>query len=176
MICDILRGSQNARLQSFGLQNLSTYGILKSMSEREIRDRMDYLEEKGYLCTRGDEYPVLNVTPQAQEVLHGDIRLLMKAIKPRPAAEEKKPREVVGNFDYSLFEALKRLRLQLAKEQDVPAYIVFSDATLRDMCVKRPTTLAEFTEVNGIGQAKRDLYGGIFTARIREYEKTSKKV
>ena len=176
MICDILRGSQNARLQSFGLQNLSTYGILKSMSEREIRDRMDYLEEKGYLCTRGDEYPVLNVTPQAQEVLHGDIRLLMKAIKPKPAAEEKKPREVVGDFDYSLFEALKRLRLQLAREQDVPAYIVFSDATLRDMCVKRPTTLAEFTEVNGIGQAKRDLYGGIFTARIREYEKTSKKV
>ncbi|HBF15535.1 MAG TPA: DNA helicase RecQ [Clostridiales bacterium] len=172
MICDILRGSKNERLLSLGLQSQTTYGLLSEMSERDLRERLDFLEERGYLVTEGSDYPILKVTPKSRAVLYENETLQMRVVKlkPREKAETaKKPARGAGDSDAGLFEELRQLRFRIAKEQGVPAYIVFSDAALRDMSIRRPTDLAEFLEVNGVGQMKAERYGAVFTEAIRAY-------
>ena len=175
MICDVLRGSKNERLLSFGLQDQSTYGLLSAMSERDLRERMDLLEERGYVVTEGSDYPVLRATPKSRPLLHGDETLQMRVVRQKPQEKSEKAKKpvrgsaVAGDGDPALFEELRQLRFQIAKEQKVPAYIVFSDAALRDMSVRRPTDLAEFLEINGVGQTKAERYGAVFTECIRRY-------
>lgn len=174
MICDVLRGSKNERLLSLGLQDQSTYGLLSAMSERDLRERVDLLEERGYLVTEGRDYPVLRVTPKSRPLLHGEETLQMRVIRQKPQEKPEKAKKsareaLAGDGDPALFEELRQLRFQLAKEQKVPAYIVFSDAALRDMSIRRPTDLAEFLEVNGVGQTKAERYGAVFTECIRRY-------
>ncbi len=172
MICDILRGSKNERLLSLGLQSQTTYGLLSEMSERDLRERLDFLEERGYLVTEGSDYPILKVTPKSRAVLYENEPLQMRVVKQKPqekAETAKKPARGAGDSDAGLFEKLRQLRFRIAKEQGVPAYIVFTDAALRDMSVRRPTDLAEFLEVNGVGQAKAERYGAVFTETIRTY-------
>ena len=174
MICDVLRGSKNERLLSLGLQDQSTYGLLSAMSERDLRERVDLLEERGYLVTEGRDYPVLRVMPKSRPLLRGEETLQMRVIRQKPQEKPEKAKKsareaMEGDGDPALFEELRQLRFQLAKEQKVPAYIVFSDAALRDMSIRRPTDLAEFLEVNGVGQTKAERYGAVFTECIRRY-------
>ncbi len=158
MIIDILRGSKNARLLSLGLDKQSTYGLMSDQTEKRVRDIVDYLDEKGYIIVHGSEYPVLKLTSASHNVLHSNISLLMKIIK----QQEKKSVDAGNNFNSTMLDALKQLRKKIAAKQNVPAYIVFSDATLMDMCKKCPHTPDEFLGVSGVGKAKLDKYGKEF--------------
>ena len=167
MVCDILRGSKNERLLRMGLDKQSTYGIMKDCTEKRLRDIIDYLEQHGYIITEGTEYPILKATPSSYYILHGKLALNIKAAK----QQREEIHEVTDTaVNASLLDKLKNLRKELAVKLGVPAYIVFSDATLIDMCKKHPKTADEFLEVSGVGNVKLEQYGDLFMEIIREFD------
>lgn len=172
MVIDILRGSKNERLIGLGLDQLTTYGIMADSSETSIRQIMQCLEEEGYLFTEPGEYPVVKVTPSCDALLKGQRRFEIKVPKEKQPSADKTSRRVSSAataVDHVLYDKLKALRTELAETQKVPAYIIFSNATLMDMCQKRPTTLEAFLEVSGVGTRKLQQYGEPFLSVIRQY-------
>lgn len=116
------------------------------------------------------------MTERSRAVLYEHETVLMKTVRPpqKPEKAEKPQRtrqtgQGTGDADNGLFEALRQLRFRLAREQHVPAYVVFTDAALRDMSIRKPTDLLQFLEVNGVGQAKAEKYGSLFLEQIRSY-------
>lgn len=166
LVVRILHGSKEKRIQELHLETLSTYGIMHNVTRPEIREMIEVLEKQGYILThpeRGD----INLTAKAREVLfHGETVKMLVRTKTKGGAE-KRP-SPSQNAPAQLLETLKALRYHLAKEENVPAYIVFSNATLQDMAIKAPVTMEEFLGVSGVGKYKAERYGEAFLAAIRE--------
>ncbi len=170
MITDILLGARTERLLHLGLDSQTTYGLMRSYKEERVREMIDYLAFKGYLETRGTQYPTLALTARSFPVLFEGERVLMRQAKREaPAPQKSKWERRVAAVDAELYAALKALRRTLADKKGVPAYVIFSDATLADMCKKRPRDAEELLEVSGVGRAKRDLYGESFLKLLRSY-------
>lgn len=169
VICDVLRGSKNERLISAGLSRQSTYGIMADCPEKRLRDIIDHLCENGYMTAQGDEYPMLKLAPKSLGVLTGQetLRMMLEIPQKKKAAAAKDA--PLPPADEKLLAALKDLRKSLAMRQSIPAYVVFTDATLIDMCRLKPKTQEEFMEVSGVGQAKSQCYGEVFLAVIAEF-------
>lgn len=169
VICDVLRGSKNERLISAGLSRQSTYGIMADCPEKRLRDIIDHLCENGYMTAQGDEYPILKLAPKSCGVLTGQetLRMMLEIPQKKKAAATKDA--PLPPTDEKLLAALKDLRKSLAMRQSIPAYVVFTDATLIDMCRLKPKTQEEFMEVSGVGQAKSQRYGEVFLAVIAEF-------
>lgn len=169
VICDVLRGSKNERLISAGLNRQSTYGIMANCPEKRLRDIIDHLCENGYMTAQGDEYPILKLAPKSRGVLTGQetLRMMLEIPQKKKAAAAKDA--PLQPADEKLLAALKDLRKSLAMRQSIPAYVVFTDATLVDMCRLKPKTQEEFMEVSGVGQAKSQRYGEVFLAVIAEF-------
>ncbi len=176
MIADILHGSKNQKIISQGFDTISTYGIMADTPTYRICTIMDYLIEKNFLCLSDDEYSVVRLTPLSADILKGSQIVSMKLpreIRTQSGTDSKLSSKKQSDFDIdsNLFSELKVLRNKLAMAAHVPAYIVFADAALRDMCRKRPKTKSEFLNVSGVGDAKADKYSKEFTTLIKEYEK-----
>lgn len=168
-ICDVLRGSKNERLISAGLSRQSTYGIMADCPEKRLRDIIDHLCENGYMTAQGDEYPILKLAPKSCGVLTGQETLHMMLEIPQKKKAAAVKDALLPSADEKLLAALKDLRKSLAMRQSIPAYVVFTDATLVDMCRLKPKTQEEFMEVSGVGQAKSQRYGEVFLAVIAEF-------
>jgi len=167
----VLIGSREQRLLENGHDALSTYGLLADHSKRTVRDWIEQLVAQGHLVRVG-EYNMLEVSDGGRRVLEGrEVPSLLTPSrgKARPSKLSKAARDSWEGVDRGLFEALRTLRRTIADEKKVPAYIVFSDATLRDMARRRPGSLDEFLEVSGVGEKKRQQYGARFIAAIREH-------
>lgn len=164
MIADILRGSESEKIRQSGLDRQSTYGLMREAQSREVRRLLDALQVQGYLVQAQGQYPSLRLASAARDILLGKKKFEMRV----PAAQEK-PKAGAANaeVDPALFAALKKLRAKLAAQTGVPAYVVFTDATLRDMCAKKPRTEAEFLRVSGVGERKAARYGRLFLEEIR---------
>jgi ATP-dependent DNA helicase RecQ len=170
MVVDILRGNSSERLVSLGFDKLSTYGLMKDVSPKIIRYELDHLIAEGYLNAGEGEYPVVELSALSGRILKDRIPLSMKLPKDRTPKEKKEAGgSGVSAADENLFDELKKLRRQLASEAKVPAYIVFSDATLRDMCRVRPTNEAEFLTVSGVGRQKAEKYADAFCSVVTAY-------
>lgn len=170
MICDILRGSKNEKIIRGGLDTQTTYGLMAEYKEPQVREIIDHLEFEGYIEARGNEYPTLALTSKSNDILFGGEKIVMKQAKPRePAVRKTKKGKVIESVDRNLYAELKALRRVIADEKNVPAYIVFSDATLVDMCKKLPTTLSEMLEVSGVGSVKLNMYGERFLQVLKSY-------
>jgi len=161
----VLGGSTDQRIVKQKHDALSTWGILAKENKRAIRDWIEQLVEQGFLAKVG-EFAVLQVTDTGRCLLKGELapRLLQPA-KNAPARAKVEVDSWEG-VDRALFEALRQLRREIAQTRNVAAYIIFGDATLRDMVRRRPATMEEFLQVKGVGQQKRDDYGQQFLARI----------
>ena len=178
VIAKSLHGSKEKQMLAQGLDTLSTYGIMADTPMHKIYEIMAFLVEKGLLDQTNTEFPVLHLTPASLEVLRGNSQVIMQLPKEAEGTDKgpgkparpisAKARKAVEK-NPELYEALCELRRQLADEAQVPAYIVFSNAALHDMCVKLPTDLDGFLLVNGVGQAKLKAYGEVFTQTIRKY-------
>ncbi len=187
-IVDILRGSKAERLHAQGDDSLSTYGIMADTPAKHVRAVLDALIEAGYLSLSVGDYPVVSITGEGMaflkrgerfeiEVERVQTRTTAKAQGARrkgeggegAAGEVRRGIVSVAPVDQDLFERLKALRLRLAAAEHVPAYIVFSNATLADMCRVLPTTPEEFLAVSGVGQLKAQRYGKAFLDCIAEY-------
>ncbi len=172
-IIDILRGSKNERIIRLGLDKLTTYGIMKESSEKNIRDIMICMEENGYIITSAGEYPVVRAAPGCMDILKGRTSFEIKVPKEKlPAKKREKKESYSGeyNVDNNLMNRLKELRRELSEAAGVPAYIVFSNAALADMCRRQPTTAEEFLEVSGVGKKKLEMYGKAFMKAIKDYK------
>lgn len=173
MTTDILKGSRNAKITRFGLETLSTYGIMKETPAVKIRRITDYLEENGYVKRTG-EHSVLALTNKAKEILFDGVKLTMKMPKETPkekSTSNSKQSNGVYHIDAKLLDRLKKLRSKLAAEAHMPAYIIFTDTALRDMCVKLPATMEQLLDVSGVGKTKQQRYGAQVLQVIKDYLK-----
>lgn len=167
-VAQVLTGSQDQRILENQHEQLSTYGLLKEHRKTTVREWIEQLCGQEFLSREG-EYRVLKVTPAGREVLRGlqTPRLLRSATgASAPKPERKKFTE---GMDAGLFEALRQLRRKLAEERGVPPFVVFGDVTLQDLARRRPTTLAGFRQVHGVGEHKAEQYGALFTAEVARY-------
>ena len=165
----VLIGSQEDRVFEKGHDRLSTYGLLSKYSKRVVRDWIEQLVDQGYLRKHG-EYNVLRVTPEGWRVLRGSgDPALAKPAKKGQAKKAKALNDSWDGVDEGLFERLRQVRQMLAKERLVPPFVVFSDASLRDMARKRPTTQEGFLQVHGVGQEKCRQYESQFLGAMRKY-------
>jgi ATP-dependent DNA helicase RecQ len=171
----MLHGSKEQRVIQLGLDKLPTYGIMYDTDRTQIRDYIDCLIRAGYLSLTGDEYPVLRMTKQAKQVLfHGEKVLYTWRKQSRvekTASSRKESKAMPTQADEGLLVNLKALRTKLAKEENVPAYIIFSNAALADMTAKQPQNMAEFLQVSGVGEVKAARYGQAFLEEILNWTK-----
>ena len=168
MICDVLRGSQNQRVLHAGLNDLSTYGLLSDTPYKKIRQMIDALLTDGFLRMEEGEYPVLRLTAASAEILRGQRCVETEFV--REAVELRNDRtDGQAVEDKALLAKLKKLRLQLARTFSVPAYVIFTDVSLQDMCRYRPQTKDALLDMKGVGEAKAAKYGERFLEVIREH-------
>ncbi|MDE6517656.1 MAG: HRDC domain-containing protein, partial [Acetatifactor sp.] len=155
------------------------YGALQTYSEDRIKQIIRELEQREYLTATPDKYAVLKVRGRAQDLLDGRDSLLLRWAKEdeKAAARTRKARksDVLNHRGLELFEALKRLRMELARAESVPPYVVFSDKTLIEMCVCLPFDKGEMLEVSGVGERKYERYGDAFLSAIREFSQGRKE-
>ena len=169
LISQVLRGGQNKRVRELGLDQLPTYGLMKGTSQEQLRAYLDCLSSKGYVFT-DPEHATLRLGPPAGNVLFRGERVAMTAkVRPLEIKGSKKalePSPAAPAEDSGLLAALKAERSRLARRDNVPAYIVFSNATLSDMAAKAPKDMGELLQVSGVGEVKAARYGEEFLAVI----------
>ena len=166
VICDVLKGSKSEKILKAELNNQSTYGIMKEVTARHIFGTIDFLAEKEYISS-DNETEVLKLLPKSRDVLFGRERLVMKKVENSEKVVKTHRPEVPVNSE--LLDALKALRKSIASKKSVPAYVIFTDATLIDMCKKCPETPDEMLEVSGVGRTKLEKFGKQFLEEIAKF-------
>ena len=178
-LVEVLLGKTDERIQRFGHDKLSTFGIGQDFTQQEWRGIFRQLISRGLLAVDLEAHGALKLTDACRVVLRGEERLMLR----RETKPEKKPKKAKAqprhayntDSDSTLWEALRARRLQLAKAQGVPPYVVFHDATLAEMVERRPQTLSQFAQLSGVGERKLAAYGEDFLEVIRAHERVVDK-
>ena len=172
VIVDFLRGSKNASIYDKGYQNLKTYAVGADISWQHWNQYLIQLINLGYCEIAFHQQNKIKLTPFAKKVLfEGEkvqLTTVQKINKENPETKSKTTR----NSANSLFETLRKLRSEIAKQEEVPAYIIFNDATLRQLEAERPMSDEEFLNIDGVGKAKLEKYGDAFIKTIIEFQKS----
>ena len=158
-VARVLQGSKEKKLLELGLNELSTYGLLKTMGRTDIRLMIDRLEDGGYLATEL-EHQTLRLTEKSASVLYLGEQveiLVLKEEKLLPIGEDGMTED-----ERELFDLLRECRSKLARQNGVAPFMIFSNATLMDMAKKRPTNMTAFKRVSGVGEMKAQWYGKEF--------------
>jgi ATP-dependent DNA helicase RecQ len=165
-VTDVLHGSNTAKIREMGFDKLTTYGIMQDYSKATIKELISFMVAEEYIELYGDQYPVLHLNRNATDVLKGNKRIYIKRliIKQRTAEVNEKT-----SIDNNLFDILRSIRSRLAQQQNVPPFVVFSDATLKDMCKKLPDSSDDMLRVSGVGAFKLKKYGEEFLSAIKSY-------
>jgi ATP-dependent DNA helicase RecQ len=181
-VADVLCGAATGRIGHLGHDRLTAYGSLRGEKKSQVRAWIDQLMAQGLLARSDDEYPTLLVTQAGHAVLRGEaaaapLTTAMAVAAPAPArrasgvspepALGERPVDASGVPDSEIFEILRALRKSVAEERGVPPYLIFSDASLRDMARLRPGTLDEFRAVKGVGDWKLETFGDRFVRALR---------
>lgn len=193
VIVGTLRGRDNAKLRSLGLQQCECYGKLEHLGEEKTKDIINLLLQEDLLSTTMDKYSLVKLTAKGHTWLRGyadslagregasEIRLVMRSAKDKPEMEEqsrssrkkasgsRRISEILTSRGLDLFEKLRSLRSELAHAEGLPPYIVCSDKTLLDMCIKVPFNQEEMLGVNGVGENKYARYGERFLREIADF-------
>jgi ATP-dependent DNA helicase RecQ len=172
-VIEILRGSRSERVVSRNHDELSVHGIGKSTSLEQWRALVRTLLHQGLISETQDGYPVLSLNAQSWLVLKGE-RPVQVARSARVASAARRDRAAAADVSLAgeaktLFDVLRTLRKQLADEHGLPPYVIFHDATLREMAQQRPATLSDFSRMRGVGEAKLSRYGEKFIEVIRRH-------
>ena len=166
VVADVLRGVLSDKIRAAKLDKQSTFGIMKEARAIEIKALMEKLEEQEYIISVGTGRPILRVTEMSYPVLRGNARVKIKQTRKMKRRAEKTS---VGAEQKELFGILKQLCVEFADKRGVPAFVIFSDATLADMCRKMPLTEEAFLSVSGVVPIKLERYGDAFIRAIRGY-------
>lgn len=167
-------GANRARLKELGTINYKSYGKLSDYSEAALRLLLNQLILDGYLYQTEDQYSVLKMG-DISPLKNPDTRIVVKMyeekeLSAKQKSSRKRKTDSLTSAGYELFEKLRSLRLSIAREEALPPYIIFSDKTLIDMCVKVPQNKAEMLNVSGVGAMKFEKYGQMFLNAIEEYQ------
>lgn len=159
MIAQVLTGSKNKKVIEFNFHTLPTYGLLSNRSVKEVSEFIEFLISDELIAVEHGTYPTLKVTEKGKEVLLGKENVLRK--------ERVETRQIVQ--DHPLFEVLREVRKEIAQGEGVPPFVIFSDRTLKDMCVKMPQSDSELLTVKGIGEHKLVKYGSHFLQAVQHF-------
>ncbi|ABR33995.1 DNA helicase RecQ [Clostridium beijerinckii] len=159
MLVDVLRGSKNKKVIQFHFNELSTYGLMKEYSAEDLKNFINTLISHGYINVVEGTYPVLSLNDRSRKVLTSQEKVQLKEFRVEKKASEEN----------ELFEILRNLRQELAKENNVPPYIIFGDVTLKEMTVNYPISKYEMLKVSGVGEVKYNKYGKVFEDVIRNF-------
>lgn len=159
MIAQVLTGSKNKKVIEFNFHTLLTYGLLSNRSVKEVSEFIEFLISDELIAVEHGTYPTLKVTEKGKEVLLGKENVLRK--------ERVETRQIVQ--DHPLFEVLREVRKEIAQGEGVPPFVIFSDQTLKDMCVKMPQSDSELLTVKGIGEHKLVKYGSHFLQAVQHF-------
>ncbi|WP_299591583.1 DNA helicase RecQ [uncultured Microbulbifer sp.] len=177
-VIDVLRGADTEKIRQFNHNQLSTYGIGADLSGNEWRAVTRQLVVRGYLRVNAEAFNALQLTEQCRPVLRGEENLQLRTLPKTPAKSAKGTGESrsrapveIAEEDLPLWDALRALRKSLAEERGVPPYVVFHDATLREMLSARPRNEAEMLAISGIGDSKLARFGEPFLDLLREFER-----
>ena len=174
IVLGTLLGANRARLKELGTTKYKSYGVLKDSSEAQLRLLTNQMLLDGYLYQTEEQYSVLrmgDISALKDENMHVIIRLHEeKEPSFRKKPSRKRNTDSFTSAGFELFEQLRKLRLEIAREEGMPPYIIFSDKTLIDMCVKAPKNKSEMLNVSGVGANKFDKYGQRFLDEISNYQ------
>ncbi|MCY9377181.1 DNA helicase RecQ [Bacillus sp. T17B1] len=159
MVAQVLAGSKNKKVLENGFSELTTYGILKHQSVGEISDFIEFLISDDFIRMSDGTFPTLFVSSKGRNVLRGELSIKRK--------EALKAAAITENDE--LFERLRMVRKEIATEQGVPPFVVFSDQTLKEMSGKQPVNDEELLSIKGVGEQKRAKYGRLFLQEIQAY-------
>lgn len=177
IVLGTLLGANRAKLREIGAVKYKSYGALKDTGEETLRLLVSQMLQQGYLCQTEDTYSVLRLGPEMDRLRDPDTHVIIRMYtekepeKTRKKAAGARSTDALTSAGFELFERLRELRLKIAREKSLPPYIIFSDKTLIDMCVRVPHTRAEMLEVNGVGENKFEKYGKQFLEEIQSFEK-----
>lgn len=157
LVAQVLTASKVKRVTEMHFDELSTYGLMKNQSQKQVSELIDFLTASGYLQAVGGQYPVLQLTSSGLAVLQGQAQVFRKI-----AVQAQQSLPANGE----LFETLRALRRELAEQQGVPPFVIFSDKTLHEMASQMPTNLSEMLSIKGIGENKLEKYGQLFLNQI----------
>ncbi len=171
-LIDVLRGKETEKVQQHGHGRLSTFGIGTELDDTQWRSVFRQLVARGYLHVDIAGYGALQLTVRSRPLLRGEESIYLRRDLPEKVVQPRRERRErqLSASDQALFEALRQRRLSIAQEQDVPAYVIFHDATLMDMAHHRPLEAAQLLGINGVGRRKLERYGTAFLDVIREFE------
>ena len=176
LVTDVLRGSRADRIMKLGLDELPVYGSMIEDAS-QIREMIQCMIAQELLFVTQDVYPLLRLGERVAEARREDFKLVMRRAQEQSITQSAgsssrnraAKRRISGVADSGLMAHLRRVRLELANEQGVPAFVIFSDSTLTEMALKKPETREEFLDVSGVGMQKLERYGDAFLAAIRQY-------
>lgn len=176
VVLGTLLGANRAKLREIGATEYKSYGALKDCNEADIRLLIDQMLQDEYLYQTDDRYGLLKMGPMMSKLHDSDTHVVVRIYETkeptvhRTRAARARITDSLTSAGFELFETLRALRLEIARQEAVPPYIVFSDKTLIDMCMKVPRSEAELLDVNGVGRRKAARYGEMFLGAIRKYE------
>lgn len=173
IVIGTLLGANRARLKELGTVNYKSYGALKEKTEAELKNLLSKLILEGYVVQTQDQYSVLRIG-EIEPLRNPDVKVIVKVHEEekssRKTAERKRrSTDALTGAGCELFEKLRSLRLEIARKEAMPPYIIFSDKTLIDMCVKLPQSVDDMQNVSGVGTVKCQKYGEAFAQVIRDY-------
>lgn len=181
VIIDTVHGANTAKIRNYRMDQNAYYGALAKAPAYKLRQVMNYLMLNEFLSVTNDEYAIVKLTEKSKAVLGDSESIVMKMVKEQEHTakikEEKKSEKSkmsaassasLSEKEEELFEALRALRMEIAKEEKVPPYIVFSDKTLVHMCMVKPKTKEEMLSVSGVGEFKYEKYGERFLVCAKE--------
>lgn len=165
VVTDVLKGSNSQKIKSFKLNSLSTYGIMSDYSKDTIKNLIYFLITEGYIKSIGDKYPILKLSPTAENILFNNETIMIK----RKIEKDIGKSSLENTYNIDLFTILQKLRKEIALENNIPPFVVFSDSTLKQMCTYYPTTKENMLNISGVGINKFENYGNIFVEEISKY-------
>lgn len=168
-VVDCLKGSKNKNSRDKNLDKVSTFGLMKEKDEKYIRDLIGVLIADGFIRVSGGQYPILKLTEKSKEVLFDSKKIFINEIKEDKQKQKYSHKDIDLSYDEDLFNHLKKIRLDLSKSRNIPPFIIFSDASLKDMAKMKPDTEEKFLKIKGVGDKKLLQYGDIFIAEINEF-------
>ena len=159
LTAQVLTGSKNKKVIELGFDRLSTYGIMKDKGAKDVSDFIEFLISQELIGIEQGTFPTLYVSPKGKDILLGNAQVFRR--------ETVQVKQV--SISDPLFETLREIRRQIATQENVPPFVIFSDAALKDMCAKLPKTNEEFLQVGGVGEYKLQKYGADFIQAIRTF-------
>ena len=171
-VIDVLRGSKKDRIVQLGHHELSTYGIGAGENQHYWGCVVRHLVHQGYLDQDVAAYSILKLTERSRPLLRGEVSLQMARPRIRDSVREKRggpAASLLPDYDEQLFERLRAVRMELARQANVPPFVIFHDRTLAEMALHKPRSLEDLGKIHGVGAGKCERYGALFIDEIAAF-------